>query len=163
VIHASTNTIISIINNVRSGFMTLPPVLLEEQPVVVLLLEGFDLLVASYWWTQWTWRFMWFGSSERNTLHPRKNWVVLLKPALPEPYLFLAYLSTPVKRRLPEPFIAQGQAVTLRPGARQVAPRWLKPYTASSVIMDRSSKWCLARRQQRGVIMSYRSAALNMV
>jgi hypothetical protein len=36
----------------------------------------------------------------------------------------LSYLSlpicppTPVKRRLPEPFIAQGRAVTLRPGAR---------------------------------------------
>jgi hypothetical protein len=28
--------------------MTLSPVLLEEQPAVVLLLEGFDLLVASY-------------------------------------------------------------------------------------------------------------------
>jgi hypothetical protein len=29
-------------------------------------------------------------------------------------------LRPPVKRRMPEPFIAQGQIVTLRPGARQV-------------------------------------------
>jgi hypothetical protein len=40
----------------------------------------------------------------------------------------LSYLSlpicppTPVKRRLPEPFIAQGRAVTLRPGP----DRWLR-------------------------------------
>jgi hypothetical protein len=38
---------------------------------------------------------MWFGSSERNTLHPRKNWVVLLKPALPEPYLFFSLFVHP--------------------------------------------------------------------
>jgi hypothetical protein len=47
---------------------------------------------------------------------------------------------TPVKRRLPTHFIAQGRAVTLRPGARQLAPRWLKLYTTSRVIMARSSK-----------------------
>jgi hypothetical protein len=46
----------------------------------------------------------------------------------------------PVKRHLPEPFIAQGQAVTLRPRARHVTLRWLKPYTAARVIMARSSK-----------------------
>jgi hypothetical protein len=37
-------------------------------------------------------------------------------------------------------FIVQGRAVTLRPGARQVVPRWLKPYTTSMVLMDRSNK-----------------------
>jgi hypothetical protein len=118
---------------------------------------GFGLLVASYRWTWWTQRFIWFRSSERNILRPRENWVVLLKSALPEPAFF-----HPVKRRLPEPFIAQGRTVTLRPEAQQVAPWWLKPYTASRIIMARSSKWCLTRRQQRGVILSYRSAALNM-
>jgi hypothetical protein len=46
---------------------------------------------------------------------------------------------TPVKRCLPGPFIAQGRVVTMRPGARQVAPRWLKPYTASSALVTRSS------------------------
>jgi hypothetical protein len=53
-----------------------------------------------------------------------------------EPFLF----STTLKSRLPEHYIAQGQAVTLRPEARQVAPRWLKPYTTARVIMVRSSK-----------------------
>jgi hypothetical protein len=68
---------------------------------------------------------MWFGPPERNTLRPQENGVVLLKPALPEP----AFLFAPKKRRLPELFIAQGRAVTMSLEARQVAPRWLKPYT----------------------------------
>jgi hypothetical protein len=34
------------------------------------------------------------------------------------PYLSLPFSSTHVKRHLPEPFIAQGWAVTLKPGAR---------------------------------------------
>jgi hypothetical protein len=76
--------------------------------------------------------------------------------------LSLPFSSAPVKRRLPEPFIAQNRTVTLRPGARQVVPWWLKPYTTSRVLMARSSKWCLARCLQRGVILSYRSGALNM-
>jgi hypothetical protein len=66
--------------------------------------------------------------------------IVLLKPALPEPaYLSVNLSSTPVKRCLPGPFIAQGWVVTMRPEARQVAPRWLKPYTVSRVLMARSS------------------------
>jgi hypothetical protein len=56
------------------------------------------------------------------------------------PYRSLPFSSSPVKWRLPEPFVAQGRAVTLRPGARQVALRWLKSYTTYMVIMDRSSK-----------------------
>jgi hypothetical protein len=56
------------------------------------------------------------------------------------PCLSLPFSFTPVKGRLPEPFIAQGRAVTLRPGARQVAPRWLEPYTTSRVLMAVSSK-----------------------
>jgi hypothetical protein len=55
-----------------------------------------------------------------------------------EPVFF--FFSTPVKWRLLEPFIAQGQAVTMRPDVRQVAPRWLKLYIASRVLMARSSK-----------------------
>jgi hypothetical protein len=62
---------------------------------------------------------MWFGLPERNTLRPRENRIVLLKPALPEH----GFLSAPMKWRMPEPFIAQGRTVTLRPGVRQVAPR----------------------------------------
>jgi hypothetical protein len=110
--------------------------------------EGFVLLVASYEWTWWTQRFTWFRPLERNTVCPREIWVVLLKSVLPEP----TFLFAPVEWRLPEPFIAQGRAVTITPEARQVAPRWLKSYIAARVLMARSSKWCLARHQQRGAI-----------
>jgi hypothetical protein len=57
------------------------------------------------------------GSGRRSVIPyvHRRTGVVLLKPAL-EP----AFSRRPVKRRLPEPFIAQGRAVTLRPRARQV-------------------------------------------
>jgi hypothetical protein len=70
--------------------------------------------------------------------------VVLLKPALPEPAFSSTGLDrpiflTPVKRCLPGPFIAQGRVVTMRSGARQVVPRWLKHYTASRILMVRSS------------------------
>jgi hypothetical protein len=51
----------------------------------------------------------------------------------PEPFL------TPVKRCLPDPFIAQGRVVTMKPGAQQMVPRWLKPYTASRALMVMSS------------------------
>jgi hypothetical protein len=112
-------------------------VLLQEQSVVVLLLEGAlvswslamderggheDLCSLGHW-------------SIMPYIHGRTG-VVLLKPALPE----LAYFSAPEKWRLPEPFIAEGRAVTISPEARQVGPRWLKPYTAARVLMARSSK-----------------------
>jgi hypothetical protein len=57
---------------------------------------------------------------------------IVLKLALAEP--FLPFDRPPVKRCLPGPFIAQGRVVTMRPGARQVAPRGLKPYTASRAL-----------------------------
>jgi hypothetical protein len=59
--------------------------------------------------------------SDRRSVIPyvhERTGVVLLKPAMPEP----AYLSPTVKMRLPEPFVAQGRAVILRLGVRQVAP-----------------------------------------
>jgi hypothetical protein len=31
---------------------------------------------------------MWFGPPEYNTIHPQENGVILLKPALLEPFLF---------------------------------------------------------------------------
>jgi hypothetical protein len=66
------------------------------------------------------------GSDRRSVItyaHGRIG-VVLLKLALPEPALSSADLfSTPVKRRLPGPFIPQGPVVTMRPEARQVVPR----------------------------------------
>jgi hypothetical protein len=52
----------------------------------------------------------------------------------PEPFF-----PTPLKRCLPDPFIAQGRVVTMRPGTRQVAPRWLKPYTTFRALMAMSS------------------------
>jgi hypothetical protein len=55
---------------------------------------------------------------------------IVLKHVLPEPFLF----PTPVKRCLPGPLIAQGRVVIMRPEARQVAPRWLKFYTASRAL-----------------------------
>jgi hypothetical protein len=61
---------------------------------------------------------------------------IVLKPDLSESFSFS---TDPVKRCLPDPFIAQGRVVTMRPGARQVAPRWLKTYIASSALMVRSS------------------------
>jgi hypothetical protein len=56
------------------------------------------------------------------------------------PCLSLPFSFAPMKGCLPEPFIAQDRAVTLRPEARQVALRWLKPYTSSRVLMATSSK-----------------------
>jgi hypothetical protein len=55
---------------------------------------------------------------------------IVLKSDLPELFLF----PTPVKRCLPDPFIAQGRVVTMRSGARQVVPTWLKSYTASRAL-----------------------------
>jgi hypothetical protein len=46
---------------------------------------------------------------------------------------------TPVKRCLPGPFIAQDRVVIMRPGDRQVTPRWLKPYTTFMDLMARNS------------------------
>jgi hypothetical protein len=48
------------------------------------------------------------------------------------------FSPTPVKRCLPDPFIAQGRVVTMRPGPDRL-PRWLKPYTTSRALMARSS------------------------
>jgi hypothetical protein len=121
----------------------------------------FSLLVVSSRWTRWTRWFTWFGLPERNTLRPRENWVVLCS-SLPSLSLFF-FSTAPEKRCLPEPFIAQGRAVTMSPEARQVAPRWLKPYTVARVLLARSSKWCLVRQQQRGVVLSPHPAILNMV
>jgi hypothetical protein len=47
--------------------------------------------------------------------------------ALPEPYLLPRPRPATVKWRLPEPFIAQGRAVTMSPEIRQVALGQVKP------------------------------------
>jgi hypothetical protein len=143
-------------------------VLLQEQPVVVLLLEG--VLVSWSLAMDERGRHKDLrGSTHRSVIpyvHGRIELHCTSLLCLSLFYLFFrpwsTYPSTLVKRRLLELLIAQGRAVTLRLGPRQVLPRWLKPYTTSRVIMARSSKWCLVRRHQRWVIMPYRSAALNM-
>jgi hypothetical protein len=66
---------------------------------------------------------MWFEPSERNTLRPRENGVVLLKPVSLRLFFFLTCLNW----RLPEPFIAQGWAVTTSSKTRQMAPGQVKP------------------------------------
>jgi hypothetical protein len=67
---------------------------------------------------RWTRGFTWFGPSEHNTLRPRVNGVVLLclSVRLKSPCHFSCVsvrLQSPW--RLLGPFIAQGQAVTVRP------------------------------------------------
>jgi hypothetical protein len=78
----------------------------------------FSLLVVSSRWTWWTRWFAWFRPSERNTLCPRENWVVLCS-SLPCPSL--SFFSTPWKWRPPEPFIAQGRVVYNEP---PMTDRW---------------------------------------
>jgi hypothetical protein len=109
--------------------VTLPPEPLQEQPDVVLLWErslaswllalgehgGHDDL---------------HGSGRLSVTSTGELSCIVLKPVLPKPFLF----STPMKRCLPGPFIAQGRVVTMRLGARPVAPRWLKPYTTSRAL-----------------------------
>jgi hypothetical protein len=71
---------------------------------------------------------MWFGPPERNTLRPRENVVVLLKPGLARVSLNLFFFPTTKNWHLPESFIAQGRAATTSPKARQVAWGQVKPY-----------------------------------
>jgi hypothetical protein len=66
-------------------------------------------------------RFTWFGPPERNTLRPRENGVVLLKPGLARVSLSLFFFWTHVKWRLPEPMLRRS-VVTTSPKARQVSP-----------------------------------------
>jgi hypothetical protein len=53
----------------------------------------------------------------------------------PDPFLFL----TLWKWCLPRHFIAQDRVVYNKTWARQVVPKWLKPYIASRALMARSS------------------------
>jgi hypothetical protein len=64
------------------------------------------------------------GSDRRSVIPYSHGRMGLYCPCEPEPFMFL----TPRKWRLPEPCIAQGQAVTTSPKARQVASEQVKPY-----------------------------------
>jgi hypothetical protein len=105
----------------QSGFMTPTSLLLQEQPDVVLLLEitliSWSLVIDERGGHKD------LRGSDRQSVIPYVHGRIKL------------YCSS-----LSEPFIAQGRTVTLRPGARQMPPRWLKPYTSYIIIMDRSSK-----------------------
>jgi hypothetical protein len=98
--------------------MTLPPVLVHEQPTVALL---WGRLLAS-----------WLLALDEHSGHEDlcdlghrsvipyingKTELYCSNLYEPEPFLF----STVVKWRLPEPFIAQGRVVTMSSKARQVA------------------------------------------
>jgi hypothetical protein len=62
---------------------------------------------------------MWFGPPERNTLCPREMLYCCVCGVVQGSVELVRFC------RLPDPFIAQGRAATLRPGDRQVAPEWL--------------------------------------
>jgi hypothetical protein len=150
----------------RSGFVTFSPESLQEQSAVVLLLE--EVLVSwSLAMHECNGHEDLCGSSHRSVIPYVHGRTELYFSSLVLPVWAWAFwpricFQTPEKRCLPVLFIAQGRVVTMRHRARQVALRCLKPYTTSKVIIARSSKWCLVQRQQRGVVLSYRSAALNM-
>jgi hypothetical protein len=102
----------------RSGFATLPPEPLPQLPVVVLLLKGV-LVSWSLAMDERGGHEDLHGSGRRSVIpyvHGRSE---LYCSSLyePEPFLF----STPMKRCLLSPFIAQDQVVTMRltmrPGA----------------------------------------------
>jgi hypothetical protein len=77
------------------------------------------------------------GSDRRSVIAYVNGRIELYCSSLYEskPFLF----SIPRKWRLPDPFIAQCQIVTMRLRVRQMIPRWLKPYTISRALMTRSS------------------------
>jgi hypothetical protein len=111
-------------------------VLLREQPVVILLLEKYLvswLLAMDERGGHKDLR----GSDRRSVIlyiHGRTDLYCSSDACLSQP------ICPPSEVRLPEPFIAQHRAVTLKPGARHVAPKWLKSYTRSRVLMTSSSK-----------------------
>jgi hypothetical protein len=119
----------------RSGFATLSPVLLQEQPAVVLLLEG-ALISWSLAMVEHGGHKDLCGSGRWSVIPYVHRRTELYCSSLYEPEPFF---PTPMKRCLPNPFIAQGRVVIMRPVAQQVASRWLKPYTTSRALMVRSS------------------------
>jgi hypothetical protein len=96
---------------------------------------SFSLLVASYKWMWWTHEFTWFKPPERNTLRPWENWVVLLKPALTEPFFNLPREEAPARA-----FYSSRSGSYIETRGPTGSPWWLKPYTSSMTIMVRSIK-----------------------
>jgi hypothetical protein len=125
--------------------VTLPPVPLQKQPVVVLLLDG-ALVSWSLAMDERGGHEDLCGSGRRSIIpyvHGRTKLYCSSLPCLIQPFsstgLDRPIFLTPVKRCLPSPFITQDWVVTMRPGARQVAPRWLKLYTTFRALIVSSS------------------------
>jgi hypothetical protein len=108
--------------------MILPPMLLQEQPAVVLLLEG-ALISWSLAIDKCGGHEDLYGSDRQSVIpyvHVRTGLYCSSLSYLCEleTYLFL----TPVKWRFPESFLSQGRAVTMSHEARHVASGQVKPY-----------------------------------
>jgi hypothetical protein len=113
----------------RNGFTIIPPILLWEQSVVILLLKrayvSRMLDIGKHGGDEW---FTWFELSERNSLRPQEN-MSCITASYSNVGLALGVLgSLPQIQWPPCPFIAQDIIVTWRLGARHVALGWLKPY-----------------------------------
>jgi hypothetical protein len=97
----------------------------SEQSVVVLLLEG-----ALFSWPLAMDERGGYedlrGSGRRSVIHTSIGELSCIARAC---LSVRKSVFDPVKRCLPGSFIGQSQIVTMRPEARQVVPRWLKPYT----------------------------------
>jgi hypothetical protein len=96
----------------RSGFATLPPMPLQEQPTMVLLLEG-DLVSWSLAMDERGGHEDLCGLIHRNIIPYVHGRTELYCTSIYEPEPFLTFW----KWRLPEPFIPQGRVVTMRPKA----------------------------------------------
>jgi hypothetical protein len=104
----------------RSNFTTHLPVLLQEQSAVVLLLERV-LVSWSLAMDERGGHEDLRGSGRRSVIPYVHERIGLYCSSLS--CLSLTLCPPPVKWRLPESFIAQGQTVIMRPRARQVALR----------------------------------------
>jgi hypothetical protein len=104
--------------------------LLQKQPAVVLLLER-ALVSWSLAIDERSRHEDLHGLDHRSVIpyvHGRTELYCSSLPYLCEPEPFSFDQPTPLKWRMPEPFIAQGRAVTMSFEARQVASGQVKPY-----------------------------------
>jgi hypothetical protein len=109
--------------------------------------------------------FKWFRLLKHNTLRPLELHCYVWRVLVSLCELFLRLVQTcglPVSicrfRWSPDPFIAQGWAVTQRPRARQVALRWLYP------ILELGYYWLgVANDDSAGNISYCHTAKMHMV
>jgi hypothetical protein len=134
----------------QSGFATLSPVSLYEQSVVVLLLE-WTLISCSLAMDEPSGHEDLRGSNRQSVIPYEHGRIELYCSSLYAwACLFIRrWEVTPVRAF----YSKVGQLKWVSRPDRLPRVGW--PYTAVSVLMARSSKWCLVRRQQRGVVLSY--------